>query len=387
MTGTVDGWMAHGKQGADGHWSYPNEINWRSDAERAGDGGGVTTPLQSAWAAWRFTGDATYLRPINARLAKSAGGVAEFNENGFTALPDGAALLARVAKGDDAFGRYAAWSARGDLSALAALHGDAIADKAQHMALYTEGHWWSDRVEQPNEILQRERLGGIALRRNQTWPGNTVSWRFDTPDAAEQVAILLPGATRDRFRVIAYNTSAVEQRATMTAWNVTAGTWSMQVSGSADEGKTLAATGTPTTVQLERSASTALTFAPGTTTVVDFALKTPATPVEIRPDLGIGPNDVAVKGRRITVTVHSLGSVPTTAGQVWLTQDGVGIVAQGLLPPLAAPTDLLPKTATVTLTLRPGFDPEKLVARVGMVDQSSEVTKLNNAVALADRKR
>lgn len=387
VTGTVDGWMAHGKQGADGQWSYPNEINWRSDAERAGDGGGVTTPLQSAWAAWRFTGDATYLRPITARLAKSAGGVAEFNENGFTALPDGAALLARVAKGDDAFGRYAAWSARGDLSALAALHGDAIADKAQHMALYTEGHWWSDRVEQPNEILQRERLGGIALRRNQTWPGNTVSWRFDTPGAAEQVAILLPGATRDRFRVIAYNTSAVEQRATMTAWNVTAGTWSMQVSTSADEGKTLAAAGTPTTVPLERSVSTALTFAPGNTTVVDFALQTPSTPVETRPDLGIGRNDVAVKGRRVTVTVHSLGSAPTTAGQVWLTEDGVGIVAQGPLPPLAAPTDLLPKTATVTLTLRPGLDPEKLVANVGMVDRSAEVTRQNNAVALADRAR
>ena len=64
---------------------------------------------------------------------------------------------------------------------LATLHADAIADKMQHMAMYTEGHWWSDRVEQPSDILQRERLGGIALKRNQTWPGNTVSWRFDTP--------------------------------------------------------------------------------------------------------------------------------------------------------------------------------------------------------------
>ena len=239
VTGTVDGWMAHGKQGADGQWSYPNEINWRSDAERTGDGGGLTTPLQSAWAAWRFTGDTNYLRPISARLAKSPGGLSEFNENGFAALADGGTLLARVAKGDDPFGRYAAWSARGDLSALSALHGEAIADKTQHMAMYTEGHWWTDRVEQPSDILQRERLGGIALKRNQTWPGNTVSWRFDTPGAAEQVAILLPGATRERFRVIAYNTSAVEQRAAMTAWNVAAGTWSMQVSGSPDEGTTL----------------------------------------------------------------------------------------------------------------------------------------------------
>ena len=387
VTGTVDGWMAHGKQGADGQWSYPNEINWRSDAERAGDGGGVTTPLQSAWAAWRFTGDAKYLRPISTRVTKTPAGLGEFNENGFTALSDGAVLLPRAAKADDPFGRYAAWSATGDLTTLAALHADAIADKTQHMAMYTEGHWWTDRVEQPSDILQRERLGGIALKRNQTWPGHTVSWRFDTPGAAEQVAILLPGVTRERFRVIAYNTSAVEQHATMTAWNVTAGRWSMQVSTSPDQGKTLTATTRPAIVTLERSASTGMTFAPGTTTVLDFALKTPSALVDTRPDLGIGRNDVVVRGRRVTITVHSLGSAPTTAGQVWLTQDGVGIVAQGRVPALAAPTDLLPKTATVTLTLRPGFDPETLVANVGMVDLSPEVTRQNNAVALADRAR
>ena len=385
VTGTVDGWMAHGKQGADGQWTYPNEINWRTDAERVGDGGGVTTPLQSAWAAWRFTGEAAYLRPIAARLAKAPGGLAEFNENGFTALPDGAGLLARAAKGDDAFGRFAAWSANSDVATLATLHGDAIADKAQHMEMYTEGHWWTDRVEQPSDILQRERLGGIALKRNQTWPGNTVSWRFATPGAAEQVAILLPGATRERFRVIAYNTSVQPQTATMTAWNVTAGHWIMSVEGVAarsDHEQILR----DTPITLERSASVPLTFAPGEN-VVEFKLDHATPAVETRPDVGIGRDDVTVKGRRVTVTVHSLGAVAASAGQVWLTQGGVGIVAQGPVPALAAPTDLLPRTATVTLTLPAGVDPDSLVARVGMIDQQAEITRLNNAVALADRVR
>lgn len=387
VTGTVDGWMAHGKQASDGSWSYPNEINWRSDAERVGDGGGLTTPLQSAWAAWRFTGDARYLRPIEGRLAKGASGLAEFNENGFTALPGGPDLLKKAGKGDGAYALYSAWSATGDVSKLAQLHGEAIADKAQHMALYTEGHWWSDRVEQPNDVLQRERLGGIALKRNQTWPGNTVSWRFATPDAAEKVAILLPGATRDRFRVIAYNTTDQAQSATMTAWNVTAGVWTMQRATSTDGGKTLTATGTSTTLPLERSGWTVVSFAPHTTTVLDFALQVAGSPVESRPDLGIGRNDVVVTGRRVTVTVHSLGSVPTTPGRVWLTHAGDGIIADATIPALPAPSDLLPRTTTVTLTLRRGFDPETLVARVGMIDQSAEVTQLNNAVALADRAR
>jgi hypothetical protein len=382
VTGVIDGWMAHGTQGADGLWSYPNEINWRTDAERLGDGGGVTTPLQASWAAWRFTGDAKYLRPIEARAAKSAGALAEFNENAFTALPDGTALRARAAKGDDAFARYAAWSASGDLETLATLHDDAMADKAQHMMLYTEGHWWSDRVEQPNEILQRERLGGIALKRNQTWPGNTVSWRFAQPGAAEQVAILLPGATPTHFRVLGYNTGTMPQAATMTTWNVTAGHWSMISGTSRDEGKTVSGTAAAP-VDLERSASVPVSFAPGVTMVYDFALLTPTSPVEQRPDLGIGRDDVVVQGRSVRVTVHSLGAVPTGPGRVSLWQDKE--VASVALPPLAAPTDLLPHTATVTLTLPANIDPATIVARVALADDAPEVTRQNNAVALADR--
>lgn len=375
VTGVIDGWIAHGKQGADGAWSYPNEINWRSDAERVGDGGGVSTPLQASWAAWRFTGDAKYLRPIEARVGKSPAGLAEFNENAFTALPDGTALRARAAKSEEPFGRYAAWSATGDLDVLATLHGEAIADKMQHMAMLTDGHWWSDRVEQPSDILQRERLGGIALKRNQTWPGNTVSWRFATPGAAEQVAILLPGATRDHFKVIAYNTSDRPQAATMTAWNVTAGRWSIAAErGEAPE---------RTTVALERSASIPLTFAPGET-VLDFALVTPTTPVETRPDLGIGRNDVRVAGQRVTVTVHSLGAVPTTAGRVALWQQDRRI-ASAAVPPLAAPGDLIPKTAQVTLTVPAGIDTQQLLVRVEQADGGAEVTQQNNTVAIADR--
>ncbi|RZF60523.1 LamG domain-containing protein [Sphingomonas populi] len=384
VTGVIDGWMAHGKQDAEGLWTYPNEINWRTDAERVGDGGGVTTSLQASWAAWRFTGDAKYLRPIETRAAKGgANALAEFNENAFAALPDGTALLARAAKGDEAFARYASWSANGNLDTLAKLHGEAMADKAQHMMLYTEGHWWSDRVEQPNEILQRERLGGIALKRNQTWPGNTVSWRFAQPGGAEQVAILLPGATPTRFRVLGYNTSATPQAATMTAWNVTAGHWSMTSGTSNDAGKTLTGASPATPIDLERSASVPVTFAPGVMTVYDFVLVTPTAPVETRPDLGIGRDDVVVQGRTVKITVHSLGSVPAPQGRVSLWRDTMLVSAP--VPALPAPTDLEPKTATVRLTIPAGVDPATLLVRVELADGAPEVTRLNNAVALADR--
>lgn len=371
VTGVVDGWLAHGKAGADGAWSYPNEINWRSDVERAGDGGGVTTPLQSAWAAWRFSGDARYLRPITSRITKSAGTLGEFNENGFAALPDGAALLTKAArKGDDPASRFARWQVSGDLDAIADLHADAYADKAARLDMLTEGHWWSDRVEMDTQWLQRERLGGIALRRNQTWPGNTVSWRFADDSAAEQVAILLPNATPTKFRVVAYNTSSQPQRATMTTWNVTAGRWRMTGADGTRE------------VSLERSAATDLVFAPGASTF-DFELVAEGEAVETRADLGIGRDDVVVKGRMLTLTVHSLGAKPVTGGIATLLDAAGKVVAQAPIPGMPAPLDLLPVRRDVRLAIPAGVDASGLTVRVALPGDAPEVTRLNNAVLLS----
>jgi len=69
------------------------------------------------------------------------------------------------------------------------------------MYLVTEGELWSDRVELFSDLLQRSRLGGMALRRNQIFPGHLVSWRFaGAPTAAENVAILIADASPTHFK-------------------------------------------------------------------------------------------------------------------------------------------------------------------------------------------
>ncbi|MEP7004385.1 MAG: LamG-like jellyroll fold domain-containing protein [Sphingomonas bacterium] len=372
VTGVIDGWMAHGKQDAQGNWSYPNEINWRTDAERVGDGGGVSTPLQSAWAAWRFTGDEKYLRPVFGRTAKSGpGSLADLNENVVDVLghaKDWGKKLIDKADDGGAFERYAAWSQTGDTKWLEALHADAIADKSEHMYMYTEGHWWSDRVDQPNEVLQRERLGGIALRRNQTWPGNAVSWRFAEAGGAEQVAILVPGATTDHFKVIAWNLDDRAQHADMSAWNVTAGRWKMKGPGGERE------------LDLERSASVPVDFAPGATSL-EFTLVKAGVPTDQRADLGIGADDLVVKGRSVTVTVHSLGALDAAGGTVTLEDSAGKVLATAGVPPLAAPRDLLPKTAQVRLTM-PAGGAAGLRVRVTVTGKAPETTMLNNVASL-----
>lgn len=371
VTGVVDGWLAHGRQGTDGVWTFPNEINWTSDKERAGDGGGATLPLQAAWAAWHWTGDARYLRPLEGRVAKAGpGALTEIDDDVFGLLPAGPGWRAKLAgaKGDDPFALYARWHATGDPAPLATLHEAAARDKVARRYMQTEGHWWSDRVEAPSEWLQRERLGGLALRRNQSWPANAVSWRFAEQRGAEQVALLVKAEPR-HVRITGWNTAAAVQRAEMSTWNVAAGEWRMTT-----------AAGT-TMVQLERGAAVPVSFAPGEN-VIDLELVRAGDPVDRRPDLGIGPDDVAVKGRRVTLTVHSLGAQGTPGGTAALVAAG-RILATAAIPPLAAPVDLLPKTVRVTLTLPTGIDPRGVAATVTLPGDAAEVTRRNNRVALA----
>jgi hypothetical protein len=229
-------------------------------------------------------------------------------------------------------------------------------------------------------LLQRERLGAIANKRGQSWPGNAVSWRFADPEGAVKVAILVRDATPDRFSVIAYNTSDTEQRATMGSWNVTAGTWQMTRGTGPDGGDAAQGPVESSEVQLERSAAIPVSFAPRTTTVMTFRLAQKAvTQPEQRPDLGIGADDVIRKGNRLALTVHSLGAVTTPRGTATLETPDGKILASAPIPSLAPPTDLLPKATTVHLTVPKGASG---ALRVRVATGGEEVTRLNDVVDL-----
>jgi hypothetical protein len=100
---------------------------------------------------------------------------------------------------------------------------------------------------------------------------------------------------------------------------------------------------------------------------------------EHRPDLGIGTDDVVRKGNRVTVTVHSLGSVAAPAGTVTLETPEGRALATAAVPALEAPTDLAPKTARIALAV-PAGAPETLHVRV--TSGVAEVTRRNDVVVL-----
>ncbi|KAF1691288.1 LamG-like jellyroll fold domain-containing protein [Pseudoxanthomonas koreensis] len=389
VTGLADGYLAHAYTAEDGAWVLPNEIHWETGKTRGGElihgsGGGDTMHL--FWTAWRWTGDQRFLRALDYRADRSGpASLGNLGENFLGVLGRegdwGAKLREQADKGDAGFAALAAWQLTGDKKYLEALHAEGIEMKALREYMVTEGHWWSDRVEAPSEFLQRERLGGVALKRNQSWPGHTVSWRFAEESGAEQVAILVPDPRRDRVKVIGFNLGDTPLNATMTGWNVDAGTWRMTSGIDRDGDDRIDGKAATREFPLEKSASVDGVFPPMRTVVMEFELVEKGTPVETRADLGIGRGDVRVAGDAVEVTVHSLGHAGTGAGYAVLEDARGRELARVAVPAMTAPLDLQPKTTGVSLPLG-GRSADGLYVRVALESDAEEITRLNNRRAV-----
>jgi hypothetical protein len=87
-------------------------------------------------------------------------------------------------------------------------------------------------------------------------------------------------------------------------------------------------------------------------------------------------------GHSVRVTVHSLGAIATPAGTATLEDAAGHVLASARIPSLAAPLDLLPRTSIVQLSVPAGAATAGLRVRVALPAGSSELTQLNNVVAL-----
>ena len=139
---------------------------------------------------------------------------------------------------------------------------------------------------------------------------------------------------------------------------------------------------TTRTENFERSSSLDFMLPPRATTVLTLKLKTPGTPYWSRPDLGISSEDITRTATGLRVTVHSLGSVPAPATTLALRNAAGKILATAPVPALAAPNDLLPKTAEVTLTFPVGTSLEGTTVTIDPDGTLGEITTLNNTVRL-----
>jgi Concanavalin A-like lectin/glucanases superfamily len=389
----ADGMLAHYKPGPDGKPTLHLEVNFKSDEDKP-------TGMRAwfiLWAAYRWTGDKKYVQPfldlpieslqnVNADmldmldLRKSATDplvAAANNVRGPVAIAQPSETLWQLA-----------WQATGDTSYLEKVYASQIQTAHEREFINTKGSLWIDRIYFNNGELQRSRLGGVALMRNYCYPGNAVSWRFDAPANDQSVAILIPEATPEHVKIIAYNLEREPVTAHMTGWEVDPGQWTMTQGTQKGIGNAPAALDAPVgnvskqTVEFERSKDLTVTFPPHAQTVIELNLATKGTPYWERPDLGIDPEDVKVEGSRMTVTVHSVGALDAPASKVVLRNRDGKSLATASLPALKAPVDLEPKTANVTLAVPAGTDLKGATVTIECGGDIPEITLMNNSVTL-----
>jgi hypothetical protein len=187
------------------------------------------------------------------------------------------------------------------------------------------------------------------------------------------------------MKIMVYNVDPIPVKAHVTGWEIDPRKWEITQATEANPESALDNVSTRTE-DFERSKTLDFTFAPHSTTVLEFKLVSKGVPYWSRPDVGIDPEDVKVDGHRVTVTVHSLGSVGAPASKVVL-RDGSGkIVATAVVPPIKAPLDLQPKTAVASMVLPPNLDWKGGSVTVETDDSVPEITQLNNTVQFAEVK-
>lgn len=395
---TLDGFLQHGAP-TQGGVSLPAQIDWPSDREIgvSGPGGnpsgaGLGGAASAFWAAWRWTGDETYLSPLLTGAPRNLVGLG----------PDVMSVLGRRDSWGPAFvaqasepdpyrlsntggpgsalnmARFAAWQTTGDKAYLETLYSAEIQSGTQRMSMMTDGELWTDRVQMPAEMLQRARLGGVGARRGQTFPGNVISWRFGGDDSADSVAILVSEATQSRIRILVFNVEDHPVSATLVGGDVTPGRWSVRqgVDSDGDDRADAPQTGTET---FEQGIGLPLTLAPKQTTVLEFDLVEAGTPMSARPDVGLDPEDVRLSGRSAEVRVHSLGGVDAPAGTVVI-EDASGVeLGRAPFASLSAPADLQPRTQSVLVRLdRTPSGP--VFVRLLLDGAPQEITAANNRV-------
>lgn len=381
----ADGFLAHYKPGPDGKYTLHTEVNFKTDADKPTG----MKPWFILWAAYRWTGDPKYVKPFVDAPVES---LQFINSDALDMLnlrkPETKPLIAAASKPDqpNETAWQLAWQATGKTSYLDKVYASQLQTAHERQFINRQGSLWIDRIYFNNGELQRARLGGVALMRNYCYPGNAVSWRFEAPANDQSVAILIPEATPDHVKIIAYNLDDAPVKAQMTGWEIDPGQWSITQGTQKGAGDAQPAPDSPLqnvsarTAEFERSKSMTITFAPRTTTVIELKLVSKGVPYWSRPDLGIDPDDVKVNGSTMQVTVHSVGAVDAPASKVVLRDHAGKTIATADVPSLKAPTDLVPKTTVVKLALPMGADYKGGSVTIECGGNVPEITQMNNTV-------
>jgi len=338
----ADGLMAHAKPDQNGRMTLPSEINFLTDEARSFSGGRARQMFK---ALYTWTGDDTY-------------------------VPFGGVPTARASHPYVAKDRYEQ------------SYANAIQFNEERFYVATEGFPWDDGPYLTYGSIVGDRLGGDPVRRSSQYCENAISWEFDSPHDGESIAVLVPSPTRESVKIVAFNLERDTVSAAIKGWQVEPGVWEIRQGIDTDGDDKADTDVTVTEAEFGRTERVAVKLPQRKTSVIEMTLKTPGTPYWERQDLGIGPDDIEVKGRTVTVTVHNVGSLTSAETPVSLVAADGAVVATTTVKPLDPPTDLKPKTSTIRLKAPRGQDTGTLTVVIDPERTIVENTRDNNCVGL-----
>ena len=338
ITDLADGLLDHFSDG-----KLFTEVNFETDETRE-DTGNRNKPWSLFLAAWKLTGNKKYLEPVPDNL---------FYKREF------------------------------DKKKIAENYRNEITNLGIREYINTEGSIWIDRISSFNPVIQEDRLGGVALTRtNILYPMHYVSWKFDKPASWESVAVYAGEAGPEKINIIAYTLEKETVNAEITVWDVLPGIWKVIRGVDADDDQIPDTGIRESSVYLERGEMLKVTLSPRQYNIISLELKEPsAQGYRELPDIAIGKEDITVSADRISIIVHNLGAVSSPQTELVVTDREGKRIASAAVPPIDAPTDLLPRRTEIRIDIPGGPD---LTAGTVMLDPERkirQITRRNDTVS------
>lgn len=297
------------------------------------------------YAAWQFTGDRKYLKPIDPVLYEQQQDRYRDHDPGEPAARQYEELIRKAALRE---------------------------------YINTDGQLWVDRGVIDIAVIQQDRIGGVGHERFSLYPRHYFRWFF-RPSQETDVAVMVTYADAGRIELSAYNLTDEVIRARMQMEDITPGIWTVRTG--TGEGFGDLRQPVIRRQELEWSSELEIQFEPGCYTIVELELEQQGTPCHERPDLAIDREDIIIKDDCIRVVVHNIGGAASSETTLVLKNSDGEVLRYNYIPPIPAPVDLYPKTLEIPLWTR-GLSLAGCYIELDPERRMKEITRANNIIRL-----
>ncbi len=268
---------------------------------------------------------------------------------------------------------YDAWRATGDRTWLVEELKELVRQQIRNRWLLTEAEPYTDRIPLPGQnLLARVYLGGWTSGKSHV-PGHWVSWEGGGLD----YAALVLDAKPNYLKTLVHSFHDRTQPMKMRVWRLPHGRYQVDIGIDRDADNLADEQIRREEMELWRyDGAVEFNARPGRTLVIELSLLEELDDVRKRPDLAIGPDDVALEDGAVTVTVHNIGGSVCPLAELEVQAADGKVLATAQTPALQPPHDLKPKTARVRVSLPKGTKPARMV--LDPADKIAEITEANN---------